>query len=130
MFPFGSKSIQVADIPKVNLTDEEVFLCSCQVFGFSLVTKRWGKFNVKDIEEVDFNRNAFDGLVLPRHQKALICSLVTDYQNKHSGFDDMIKGKGKGLIFLLHGPPGVGKTLTAGKASHVYGSKLPTNRSV
>jgi SpoVK/Ycf46/Vps4 family AAA+-type ATPase len=26
---------------------------------------------------------------------------------------DLIKGKGKGLIILLHGPPGVGKTLTA-----------------
>lgn len=26
---------------------------------------------------------------------------------------DLIRGKGKGLIFLLHGAPGVGKTLTA-----------------
>ncbi len=28
---------------------------------------------------------------------------------------DFIKGKGEGLIFLLHGPPGVGKTCTAGE---------------
>ncbi|OCK72941.1 P-loop containing nucleoside triphosphate hydrolase protein [Lepidopterella palustris CBS 459.81] len=28
-------------------------------------------------------------------------------------FDDVIAGKGQGLIFLLYGPPGVGKTLTA-----------------
>ncbi|KAK4201840.1 hypothetical protein QBC40DRAFT_323006 [Triangularia verruculosa] len=28
-------------------------------------------------------------------------------------FDDFIAGKGKGLIFLLHGKPGLGKTLTA-----------------
>ncbi|KAF7519891.1 hypothetical protein G7054_g12948 [Neopestalotiopsis clavispora] len=28
-------------------------------------------------------------------------------------FDDLIEGKGKGLIVLLHGPPGVGKTFTA-----------------
>jgi hypothetical protein len=27
---------------------------------------------------------------------------------------DFIKGKGHGLIFLLHGRPGVGKTCTAG----------------
>lgn len=26
---------------------------------------------------------------------------------------DLVKGKGQGLIILLHGPPGVGKTLTA-----------------
>ena len=29
---------------------------------------------------------------------------------------DFVKGKGQGLIFLLHGKPGVGKTYTAGKA--------------
>lgn len=28
---------------------------------------------------------------------------------------DIIEGKGEGQIFLLHGRPGVGKTLTAGK---------------
>lgn len=27
---------------------------------------------------------------------------------------DFVKGKGNGLIFLLHGKPGVGKTITAG----------------
>ncbi|KAF3484267.1 uncharacterized protein GIQ15_03591 [Arthroderma uncinatum] len=30
-----------------------------------------------------------------------------------SSFDNIVVGKGKGLIFLLYGPPGVGKTLTA-----------------
>ncbi|CAJ2500031.1 Uu.00g028840.m01.CDS01 [Anthostomella pinea] len=29
------------------------------------------------------------------------------------GFDDIVKGKGQGLVCVLHGPPGVGKTLTA-----------------
>lgn len=29
--------------------------------------------------------------------------------------DDIIAGKGSGLIMLLHGGPGTGKTLTAGK---------------
>ena len=28
---------------------------------------------------------------------------------------DFVKGKGEGLIFLLHGKPGVGKTYTAGE---------------
>lgn len=30
---------------------------------------------------------------------------------------DFVKGKGEGLIFLLHGKPGVGKTYTAGELS-------------
>jgi len=34
-----------------------------------------------------------------------------DGQNEE--FDDIIKGKGQGLVVVLHGPPGSGKTLTA-----------------
>ena len=30
-----------------------------------------------------------------------------------NNFDDIVSGKGKGMILLLSGPPGVGKTLTA-----------------
>ncbi|KAF2801840.1 P-loop containing nucleoside triphosphate hydrolase protein [Mytilinidion resinicola] len=31
------------------------------------------------------------------------------------GFDDVVRGKGQGLIILLHGAPGLGKTMTAGR---------------
>lgn len=34
-----------------------------------------------------------------------------------SGTGDFITGKGNGLVILLHGPSGVGKTLTAGMTS-------------
>ena len=34
-------------------------------------------------------------------------------KNDQGGFDDFVRDKGKGLIGLLAGPPGVGKTLTA-----------------
>ncbi|EPQ59805.1 P-loop containing nucleoside triphosphate hydrolase protein, partial [Gloeophyllum trabeum ATCC 11539] len=37
---------------------------------------------------------------------------------------DFVPGKGQGLIFNLHGPPGVGKTLTAEATSEVTGSPL------
>jgi hypothetical protein len=45
----------------------------------------------------------------------MIHSLVKIHSEKRLQFDDIIKGKGKGMVFLLHGEPGVGKTLTAGK---------------
>ena len=32
--------------------------------------------------------------------------------------DDIITSKGNGLIVLLHGGPGTGKTLTAGRSSN------------
>lgn len=43
---------------------------------------------------------------------------------------DFVKGKGEGLIFLLHGKPGVGKTYTAGelttasKGTQAYGHRM------
>lgn len=40
-------------------------------------------------------------------------ALVATHTQQKLGFDDIVKGKGKGLILVLHGPPGVGKTLTA-----------------
>ena len=38
--------------------------------------------------------------------------------------NDLIRGKGKGLIFLLHGPPGVGKTSTAECVAAANGKML------
>ncbi len=35
-------------------------------------------------------------------------------------FTDVIQGKGGGRVFLLHGPPGVGKTLTAEAVADLY----------
>ena len=40
------------------------------------------------------------------------------YVEKKSNFKDLVDGKGKGLVALLHGAPGTGKTLTAG-ISHI-----------
>jgi hypothetical protein len=45
----------------------------------------------------------------------MISSLVDMNEGDNIHFDDWIRGKGKGIIFLLHGEPGVGKTYTAGE---------------
>ena len=45
----------------------------------------------------------------------MVRAMVQSYLKKTDSFQDLIPGKGAGLVILLHGPPGVGKTLTAGR---------------
>ena len=118
-----------------NLSDEDIMLCCHSLPGFSLELKIWGSFSVNKIKEVAYNDLAFQGLVLPEKKKMLISSLLELQDNQiEDTFDDLIQGKGKGLVFLLHGPPGVGKTYTAGsyRSSNIelWQCKINTKRSV
>ena len=63
--------------------------------------------------EIKWNESAFESLVLPSDHKELILALTESQVKNKDSFDDVIQGKGKGMIILLSGPPGVGKTLTA-----------------
>jgi SpoVK/Ycf46/Vps4 family AAA+-type ATPase len=69
---------------------------------------------VDGVEEIQWNEVAFDRLVLVKGYKDIIRAFVEEQLKRDSsGFDDIISGKGQGLIMLLSGEPGVGKTLTA-----------------
>lgn len=93
-----------------------LFACKPRVCGFSFATKRWGELSLDSLMPVNFNNNAFDTLVLEKDTKKMVRSLV-----EHAGksFQDIIHGKGGGCIFLLHGQPGTGKTLTAESIAEV-----------
>lgn len=92
------------------ISDDELFMCMPTLIGFSMTSKMWGEFAVSDLEEIQWRDDAFDLLVLDEDLKDQIKALV---QHHGDGFEDIISGKGGGVIFLLHGVPGVGKTLTA-----------------
>jgi hypothetical protein len=108
----------VALVPDVKLkltplTDEQCLLANAVVRGFSFTEKRWFDFFVDKLAPAGWNNNSFEQLVLPTAQKDLVQALVANHTQQTHEFDDIVKGKGKGLIMVLHGPPGVGKTLTA-----------------
>jgi hypothetical protein len=102
---------------QLQLSDEDLLICGHTVAGFSLINKRWCFFSMDSIQEFEYNASAFKSLLLARAQKQMIHSLIKIHKDERLQFDDLIKGKGKGMIFLLHGEPGVGKTLTAGAHS-------------
>lgn len=96
------------------LDDDDFLICNHMIPRFSLVEKKWGFFDVDHINKIEYNSDAFNTLMLDEEQKQMILSLVKVHTDDKLSFDDVIKGKGRGMIFLLHGMPGVGKTLTAG----------------
>jgi SpoVK/Ycf46/Vps4 family AAA+-type ATPase len=70
---------------------------------------------VKHIRDIEWNKAAFNHrLVLREEKKELIRALVSVHMGqKDTVKTDFMDGKGEGLIILLHGGPGTGKTLTA-----------------
>lgn len=110
----STRTIETEDGGHLSLKDDDYLLCNYLIPGFSLVDKRWCFFCVDLVKDVEYNMIAFESLILDRMYKQTILSLVKVHTGVGVPFDDVIKGKGKGLIFLLHGIPGVGKSLTAG----------------
>lgn len=65
------------------------------------------------VRQIAYNDAAFPNLMLPAGYKSLILSFVDGQARSRTAFDDVIEGKGQGVIMLLTGNPGIGKTLTA-----------------
>jgi hypothetical protein len=97
-----------------DFTEEELLIASPVVLGFAFSEKLWLEFTVSGIADIEWNEGAFDSLVLPDNQKSIVRALVESHTfHAAQNIDDVIQGKGKGLVAVLHGPPGTGKTLTA-----------------
>lgn len=98
---------------RLVFTEEELLIASPVVLGFAFSEKLWLEFSLGGIEDIKWNQEAFESLVLPDRIKQNLKGLVSSHRfNAAKTIDDVIKGKGKGLNIVLHGPPGVGKTLT------------------
>ncbi|PYH93980.1 hypothetical protein BO71DRAFT_326389 [Aspergillus ellipticus CBS 707.79] len=134
------------------VSPEELLIMSYRVFAFVLRSRKWGKFlDLTYLTEVhrpksipgaveglaptqskdqDESSNVFSRLVLDKKHKHMIESLVAQhFRDKKSASDhseqvDIVRGKGKGLILLLHGAPGVGKTSTAEGIAELFQKPL------
>ncbi|KIJ62330.1 hypothetical protein HYDPIDRAFT_114844 [Hydnomerulius pinastri MD-312] len=109
-----------------HLTDEDYLICNPTILGFCFGVKEWGGFSIERLGEVVWTDKAFRSLVLSEDHKMMIHALVTHHESRASSFDDFIVGKGKGLIGLLAGLPGCGKTLTAEAVAEVAKRPLYT----
>jgi len=82
------------------------------------------------MKEPNFDKDMINHLVMEPTLAETLKSLIMSYarvnirgESLASGLwvADFVEGKGSGLIFLLHGTPGVGKTFTAGMSFDLSG---------
>ncbi|KAL8387234.1 hypothetical protein RB595_010059 [Gaeumannomyces hyphopodioides] len=114
--------------------DDTTAILPCHIWAYVLLQRKWLLLNVDLIEDVpqakEGQKDGFERLVLPDGHKNIVRALVKTHarvagkgEGGKGGNDtlsqpkmrqfDVVKGKGKALIMLLHGAPGVGKTSTA-----------------
>ena len=93
-----------------QLEVRDIMILPPYIYGFDFMEREWVKIRVDLVEDVQWNKKAFDRLVLPPGTKTMIQALVTA---RLSEMQDIVANEGNGLVVLLHGGPGTGKTLTA-----------------
>ncbi|KAB2576092.1 putative ribosome biogenesis ATPase nvl [Lasiodiplodia theobromae] len=116
-----------------SLSEDELMLLPYRVYGFVLRTRKWAAFDIDDLHEVRTRPGGegFKQLVLPSGHRSKLEPLLRHHfrqrqcmkaeQNSpppppgtmNHQYLGSSSSKQPGLTILLHGVPGVGKTLTA-----------------
>ncbi|KAI7765298.1 hypothetical protein ACKAV7_005169 [Fusarium commune] len=104
------------NLPKDGSEPEEpeIYLFPKLIPGFDLRLD----LEVDRIRDVSWNKEAFKSLVADEAMKELVLALVTNQLDAEKN-TDLIESKGSGLIMLLHGSPGTGKTFTAESVAEI-----------
>lgn len=106
----GSGLSEEGDKNTIEIDEANLYRVWPVTAGFSFVSKKWGLLRLSNMRPIVWNDDAYEKLVMNEQRKDVIRALVEGHDDS---FSDIIDGKGGGCIFLLHGPPGQGKTLTA-----------------
>ncbi|KAI1845530.1 hypothetical protein JX266_008388 [Neoarthrinium moseri] len=103
--------------------DENLLLLPRRLFGYALRERKFFQVDVQYLRKIKTDSDSFESLKInPGHIRIVKSVVSSHFQRKEMesipGFldimdQDLIRGKGRGLVILLHGAPGVGKTATA-----------------
>lgn len=107
---------QYGDQVPIKVMKPDPLLCPPYAYGYSLSRKDWCRFFVDLMDDVKWKDGVWDSLILAPQQKLVLQALVTSHEFPDNARDEP-EQKGKGLVVLLYGTPGSGKTLTAETAA-------------
>ncbi|KAK8113385.1 hypothetical protein PG984_013911 [Apiospora sp. TS-2023a] len=105
------------------LTPDDLLLLPNGIYAYALRERKFFKADVRYLRRLQTETDAFENLKIdPDNVRLVQAAVASHFQRKevenHPKFvemmdQDLIRGKGRGLVILLHGAPGVGKTATA-----------------
>ncbi|KAF4970301.1 hypothetical protein FSARC_2621 [Fusarium sarcochroum] len=120
----GSRTFETN--PKaLELRNEDLVLLPKRMFAYALRERRFLPIDLNLLKPVRREPGVFENLRIQRDYKDVVRGLVMSHfqrkvlERKYADAategpgQDLIQGKGRGLVVLLHGVPGVGKTATA-----------------
>jgi hypothetical protein len=102
------------DFSASDFTEQDYLTTPASMAVFSIDDQDWYSVSMDSLQEKKWSPTAFDRLVLDADTKSTLKHLARTNIQPAERTADVIEGKGRGIVMLLHGPPGVGKTLTAG----------------
>ncbi|KAK7427911.1 hypothetical protein QQZ08_005523 [Neonectria magnoliae] len=110
----------------LSLEGDDLALLPGRLFAYALKKSRFVPLDVRYVKEIDWRDDGFSRLQLDESHKRMIQGSVRALRRrrriertiKESNTStlftqDFIRGKGRGLVIMLHGEPGIGKTATA-----------------
>lgn len=110
---------------KTELRDEDLILLPKRMFAYVLRERRFVAIDITSLTPIRREQGVFENLRILKDYKDIVRGLVASHFEKKTierkyvdrgtegPSQDLIQGKGRGLVVLLHGVPGVGKTATA-----------------
>lgn len=108
-----------------ELRKEDLILLPKRMFAYVLRERRFVPIDINNLTPIRREQGVFENLRILKDYKDIVRGLVASHFEKKTierkyvdrgtegPSQDLIQGKGRGLVVLLHGVPGVGKTATA-----------------
>ncbi|KAI8629834.1 P-loop containing nucleoside triphosphate hydrolase protein [Xylariaceae sp. FL1651] len=109
--------------PGISRAKPVPMLCPPFALGYSLAKKTWCRFLITNISTIQWKKEMWDRLILDDERKQVVKALVASHRYPDNPRNQP-EQKGKGLVILLHGSPGSGKTLTAEASAELTGKAL------
>jgi hypothetical protein len=126
--PFLSSSIEGRG-KTYQPRDGDLELLPRRLFAYALEDRKFMAVDIRNLKPVDDQGIRAPSLIINKNHESMLNALIQSHFRRkelhetlgvYGTNQDIIANKGRGLVILLYGVPGVGKTSTAEKFAHSF----------